>query len=132
MSQPYNADLADRMSDMPPVLLHLITHEVNSFGRWDVLSYFLESGSEEGTLDQIAAAIGRETGAMFALLGELVSAGWLSRQVAESGETRYRISQAVDRRRQLEQLKAAMASRAFILKAIYHWSVGNRSRPAGK
>jgi hypothetical protein len=115
-------DLADRMVNMDPTLLRLLTIEITSFGLWDALRYFLENETERGTLDDIGFAIGRDSNAMLSLLGDLTSKGWLSRRTLESGVTEYVLTQERERRALLDHLYAAFQGHLFRLQAIYHWT----------
>ncbi len=126
MAEPYDPDLDDRMRNMEPSLLHLLIHEINSFGRWDALRFYLEGGAERATMDQIGLAAGRDSATLLRGLGELASLGWLARRANDAGETEYILTQARDRRLLLDQLHTAMHDRAFRLQAIYHWTRGRR------
>ena len=121
MSLLYDSDLADRMIDMDADLLHLLTSEITSFARWDVLRFFLETGSEKGTMDEISLAIGRHPELLLSIMGELTSLGWLARRTDEN-KTHYFLTQEQERRQLLDRLYASMYDLSFRLKAIYHWT----------
>jgi hypothetical protein len=122
MTLPYDPDLADRMVDMDPRLLHLLTQEITSFGLWDALRYFLETGSERATMDEIGLAVGRDSDIMLSILGELTTRGWLARRVNEEGITEYVLTQEQERRTLLDHFHATLQERTFRLQAIYHWT----------
>ena len=82
MASSYNPDLMDRMFDMDPDLLHLLTHEITAFAQWDVLRYFLESGHAQASMDDISIAVGRDSEALIDMLGQLTTRGWLARRHA--------------------------------------------------
>jgi DNA-binding MarR family transcriptional regulator len=125
MSLPYDPDLADRMANMDPALLYLLTREIATFARWDVLRFYLETDEPAATMDAIAAAVGRDAAALVPTMGELVSLGWLARRTSPDGEVEYLLTQDRDRQQQLERLHASLHDRQFYLQALYHWTRGS-------
>lgn len=123
MATPTATTIADRLFEMEPALLHLLTHEINSFGRWDALRYFLETDSEQATLDEIGAAVGRSSEVLLRILGELTTLGWLARR-SQGGVTFYVLTQELDRRHLLDRLRASMHDHRFRLQVIYQWTRG--------
>ncbi|MGH2541659.1 MAG: hypothetical protein ACRDIB_02610, partial [Ardenticatenaceae bacterium] len=120
----YDTDLAERMREMEPELLHLLTREITSLGSWDALRYFLETGEEEATLDEIGMAAGRDSTAMLDILGALTGLGWLSRRANAGGKTVYKLTQERSRRALLDQFHTSLHDRLFRLQAMYHWTRG--------
>lgn len=123
MTLPYNPHVMDRMFDMNPELLYLLTNEITALGQWDVFRYFLETDEQEASMDEISVAIGRDSEVLIGILGELTTRGWLARRSYDT-ETTYLLTQEQERRRQLERLRASFHDRAFRLQAIYHWTRG--------
>ena len=123
MSTSYNADFVDRMFEMDPDLLHLLTHEITTFAQWDVLRYFVESGHARATMDEICLAAGRESDILINVLGQLTTRGWLTRQ-SDNQQTFYYLTLEQEHHRILEQLHASFHDRTFRLQVIYHWTQG--------
>ncbi len=121
MSTSYQSDFMDRMFEMDPDLLHLITHEVTTFAQWDALRYFVETHDTQATMDEISIAVGRESDILIDMLGQLTSRGWLARQ-SHNQQTFYYLTQEQERRRLLERLHASFHDHTFRLQAIYHWT----------
>jgi DNA-binding MarR family transcriptional regulator len=109
---------------MDPLLLDLIVTDITSLGRWDALRYFLETGEERATMDDIGVAVGRDSTALLGILGELTALGWLSRRTNEAGQTEYVLTQEQGRRMLLDQLRAALHDREFCIQALYYWTRG--------
>ncbi len=124
MALLYDPDLADRMVAMDRGLLQLLTTEITSFAQWDVLRFFVDTGSHVATMDQIAQAIVRDSATLVGVMGELTTRGWLARRSNAAGEAEYLLTQERDRRRLLDQLHASLHDRNFRLQAIYHWTRG--------
>lgn len=120
----YEMDQEQRMHEMEPALRSLLSQQITSLARWDVLRYFLETESEQATLDEIGLAAGRDSDTMLEAVGSLTSQGWLSRRSSEEGATFYRLTQERSHRELLDQLRAALHERTFRLQALYHWTVG--------
>ena len=123
MSTSYKTDFTDRMFEMNPDLLHLLTHEITTFAQWDVLRYFVESGDAQATMDEISLAAGRESDILIDVLGQLTTRRWLTRQ-SHNQQTFYYLTVEQERHRLLEQLHASFHDRTFRLQAIYHWTQG--------
>ena len=121
MSTSYQSDFTDRMFELDPELLHLLTHDVTTFAQWDTLRYFVESYQTQATMDEISIAIGRESDILIDILGQLTSRGWLARQ-SHDQQTFYYLTQEQERRRLLERLHASFHDHTFRLQAIYHWT----------
>ena len=123
MALSYNPDVMDRMFDMDPDLLHLLTHEITAFAQWDVLRYFLENGHAQASMDDISIAVGRDSEALIDMLGQLTTRGWLARRT-DKQQTIYLLTQEQERRRLLERLHASFHDHTFRLQVIYHWTQG--------
>ena len=123
MSTSSESDFMDRMFEMDPDLLHLLTHEITTFAQWDVLRYFVESGHAQATLDEIGIAAGRESDVLIDVLGQLTTRRWLTRQ-NHNQQTFYYLTLEQKRHRILEQLHASFHDRTFRLQVIYHWTQG--------
>lgn len=121
MSTSYQSDFTDRMFELDPDLLHLLTHDITTFAQWDTLRYFVESHQTQATMDEISIAIGRESDILIDILGQLTSRGWLARQ-SHDQQTFYYLTQEQERRRLVERLHASFHDHTFRLQAIYHWT----------
>lgn len=113
----------EQLTEMDPALRHLLTHEITTLGRWDVLRFFLETESEQGTMDEIGLAVGRDSEMLLTSLGALTTHGWLARRTQE-GTTYYVLTQERERRDLLERLHTALHERRFRLQALYQWTRG--------
>lgn len=115
----YDPDLADRMEEMDPQLRAMLGDEITSFVTWDVVRFFVESEQEEGTLDEVAEAVGRAPADMLGAVNDLVRAGLLGRRGGDDA-THYVLTQERRRRDLVERFVAATHDRDFRLKVIYH------------
>lgn len=122
MSLPYDVDEVRR--ELEPALYQLLTRDVVTMTHWDVLRFLLEM-HEPATLDEIAAASGRDSGALLNALGALTSGGWLTRATDEAGQTVYRLTQEQGHRARLDRLRAALHERPTRLHALFLWTRGH-------
>ena len=108
---------------LDPDLDRLLVYEISSFAHWDILRCFLAESQEAATLDELALATGRDVESLLAVVGALVSKGWLARRVdPRSGQTAYWLTQEQSRQQTLERLQIALQEREAMLVAMQHWT----------
>lgn len=121
-----SSDLAARlMGDMDPELLEFLKTKVNSFIKWDLVSFFHSNPHTADTSDNVARYVGRDASTIEVELGELVDAGVLQRQHA-GDLTVYSLATDAAMRKRIEQFILASDDRQFRVKAIYHIIRGMR------
>lgn len=123
MNQLEDLSLVERMTITDLELRHLLAKEISSFSRWDVLRFFLETGQDQATMDEIGDATGRDSEVLLNVMGALTTFGWLARRMGE-GETSYLLTQEEERRRLLDRLHASFHDSLFRQQAIYQWTRG--------
>lgn len=113
-------DLTGRMmADMDPRLLEFLQTTIDSFVKWDLISFFYDNPHTTDTAENIARYAGRSADAIRADLAELAEAGVL--QETDVGElTVYSMSKDPETRELLESFMEASDDRQFRVKAIYH------------
>lgn len=120
------SDLAARlMGDMDPELLEFLKTKVNSFIKWDLVSFFHSNPHTADTSENVARYVGRDASTIEVELGELVEAGVLERQNA-GDLTVYALATDATMRKRIEQFILASDDRQFRVKAIYHIIRGMR------
>ncbi len=120
------SDLSARlMGDMDPELLEFLKTKVNSFIKWDLVSFFYKNPHSTDTAENVARYVGRDTSAIEAELGELVGTGVLERhRVGELWV--YSLASDAAMRKLVDRFILACDDRQFRAKAIYHIIRGMR------
>ena len=119
-------DLTGRlMADMDPDLLAFLHAKVNSFVKWNLISFFYENPHTTDTAENIARYAGRNLETTRTELSELAAQGVLAEN--RLGEmTVYSLPSDPEVRNLIKRFIQASEDREFRVKAIYHIIRGMR------
>ncbi len=123
---------AEMMADVDPRLFSFLTHQVDSFIKWDLLRFFHENPGAVDTAANTARYAGRDQLSVEKELGELANSGVLEQDVI-GGMTVYSLAGSQEMRKLVEQFVLACDDRRFRVRALYHITRGLESgRPSTK
>lgn len=114
------SDLTTRlMTDIDPQLYNFLTHQVDSFIKWDLVRFFHENPGTMDTAANTARYAGRDQESVEKELSELAKSGVLERKTV--GEmTVYTLAGSQEMREMVERFVSACDDRSFRVRALYH------------